>query len=593
MIDERASDGEQRLLSAVGEARARLRRIAGRALLRERAWWVLGAGAATAACRPWVWRFAADAPLWTGIGRALAMFAFGSAVAAAALIVAGRRRGPSEIGAARAVDEALGTPELLASGVAFVRAGRDEPVVRIARRRADERAASVRVRELFALPSLRPSLRSTAVFALCAAIAIGAGGYERGLATALLAPPTSAESAAAKALEAAAAAIASVQAKDTKAPAPESPSPRRATRGDKLGGAGHALADKATEAARAARRGDRRGALAQLGELRSAGRESAGRAGGLKETLRKLAEALAPSSDKRGSGANAATPSQDAAESMRLLANKIRSPDSAAGAGSESSERVLERLERAAEEARKAGAQGGSREANEAARALSRAAESLRRGDRAAASEALSEAAERAAAMEQARAAAAAEAMAILEMLDRSGELEHAIQLAMLGGEGQGGERGEQGDGQGRSGEGQSGEGQGKGGQGNGPGGRAAGLRRALLARLAAMGAAESPEGSNESPGSGPHMADRRRGKRASIKVEGSVRAPSQVGDGPRAIQAISGLGRGTEPPPAYREVFPSYDAAMEEGLADERIPAERRRAVRRYFESIRPEQGK
>ena len=33
-------------------------------------------------------------------------------------------------------------------------------------------------------------------------------------------------------------------------------------------------------------------------------------------------------------------------------------------------------------------------------------------------------------------------------------------------------------------------------------------------------------------------------------------------------------------------------DAAAEEGIADERIPAPRRAAVRRYFQSIRPDQA-
>src|SRR5262245_50937348 len=51
MSDDQARSGEERLLSVVGEARARLGRIAGRELLRQRAWWVLGAGALTAACR--------------------------------------------------------------------------------------------------------------------------------------------------------------------------------------------------------------------------------------------------------------------------------------------------------------------------------------------------------------------------------------------------------------------------------------------------------------------------------------------------------------------------------------------------------------
>ncbi len=178
--------------------------------------------------------------------------------------------------------------------------------------------------------------------------------------------------------------------------------------------------------------------------------------------------------------------------------------------------------------------------------------------------------------------------MAIVEMLERSGALERAIQMAMLGREGAG-EKGEQGE---KGGEGLamgSGEPGGKGGEGPGKGGGRGALRAAILARLAAMGAAD-PD-SDPGTGTGPHIPDRHRAHRDPLAVTGSLRAPSQVTEGARAIQAIQGLGRGTEPPASYREVFPSYDSAAEEGIADERVPAQRRAAVRRYFQSIRPEQ--
>jgi hypothetical protein len=163
----------------------------------------------------------------------------------------------------------------------------------------------------------------------------------------------------------------------------------------------------------------------------------------------------------------------------------------------------------------------------------------------------------------------------------------------MLGkeGGGQGGSgKGDKGDGMAMLGEGGE-QGEGEGGQGGkgGKGGAGTALRSAILARLAAMGMAAAPEGEG-GEGSGPHVPDRHRGKHDPIAATGSIRAPSQVGEGQRAIQAINGLGRGTEPPAAYREVFPSYDAAAEEGIADERIPAQRRAAVRRYFQAIRPE---
>ncbi|MFT3772339.1 MAG: hypothetical protein QM820_43645 [Minicystis sp.] len=620
MGNDGAQGGEQRLLSVVDEARGRLGRIAGREHLREKGWWVIGAGAVAAALRPLVWRLADEAPLWLGIGRAAGLFAAGSMVAAGALIVIGRRRGPSEVGAARALDGALGSTEVIASGYAFAREGRTEPVVMLARRRAAEMAATARVAESFPLPSLRPRVRSVGVFALALLAALSVGGYERGLVTALIAPPTAIENEAAAELEEAAAELAEQQPKDVKTPTPEKASPKREKSDDKLSGAGPALADKAKEAARAARRGDRRGALEKLEELRAEGKQRSARAGDLGKTLRKVAEALAPPSDEKRSGdgasATAATPSKDAAESMRLLAEKMRSPEggAAGSGGGESKERMLERLERAAEEARRGAAEGKGQDASEAARALSRAAESLKRGDREAASQALAQAAERAAAMEQARAAAAAEAMAIVEMLEKSGALERAIQMAMLGqdgenqgqpgeglamaGEGQDGNgKGGSGEGKGQGGKGGNGkggkDGSGSGGEGSKQGGGASALRKAILARLAAMGVGSSSqqEGGEASNGSGPHMPDRHRSKRAALAAQGSIRAPSQVGEGPRAIQAINGLGRGTEPPAAYREVFPTYDAAAEEGLADERIPAQRRTAVRRYFQAIRPDQ--
>jgi hypothetical protein len=514
-----------RLRKVVAEARARLGRAAGRSLLLGRWPWAVGAGVAAAMSRPLLWRLGEEAPLWSAPARALALFAAGTALSAGALVVAGRRRGPSEVGAARAL-------------------GR---------------------------------------FAGAALLALAVGSYDPAVATALAAPPSAIEREAAAELEEAAAEIAAAEKKEAKKPAPERSSKARDKGDERLGSAGPALADKARQAARAARRGDRKGALEKLEELRAEGQA---RAGDLSKALRKVAEALAPpSAEKAGSGAPAGRESApSAAESTRLLAEKLQKPEGGPGEARESNERTLERLERAAEEARRAASESGSKEASEAARSLSRAAADLKRGDRAAASQALAEAAQRMASMEQAREAARREAEAIADMLERSGMLERAVQAAMLGREGEGqGEKGEKGEGKG--------EGQGQGEKGEGQGGKpgaGAELRAAILARLVAMGAAETK--SFDQPGSGPHIADRQRSKRAALPVEGAIKAPSQVGEGPRAIQAMQGLGRGTEPPKEYREVFPSYDAAAEEGLADERVPAARRAAVRRYFQAIRPE---
>ena len=47
-------------------------------------------------------------------------------------------------------------------------------------------------------------------------------------------------------------------------------------------------------------------------------------------------------------------------------------------------------------------------------------------------------------------------------------------------------------------------------------------------------------------------------------------------------------MGKGGDPK-AYREIFPSYDTAVEDGLREDLVPAARRPTVRRYFSLIRP----
>src|SRR5262245_59328002 len=103
---------DQETLGAVHRARARLARIAGRSFLRQHAAWPLGAGALAAACRPLVSRLADDAPRWAALGRSIGFFAAGSAAAVVVLVALGRRRRPSDVGAARAIDEALGLSEV-------------------------------------------------------------------------------------------------------------------------------------------------------------------------------------------------------------------------------------------------------------------------------------------------------------------------------------------------------------------------------------------------------------------------------------------------------------------------------------------------
>jgi hypothetical protein len=589
------TSGDRQLIEAVADARARLRRIAGRELLRRRAAWVLGAGAALGACRPILLRLHEDAPRWIAVERAAGLVAAGSALAALFVVVWGRsRRGPSELGAARAVDQALGLPEVVASGLAFGRAGNDEPFALLARRRAHAAIASLRVAPMFPLPSLVPTWRSAGRFAACALLAVLVGSYDRGLLQALLAPPTASERAAAAELEQVVTELTS-QLDATKKDVGREHSTTRDKTDDRGGQRGPSLSEMAREAARAAKRGDRKGALEKLDGMRTRGADEAARAGEIGATLRKLAEALGSEPTKTGAsdGARANQGAASASESMRLLAKKMRSGEAANGSEQDADKRTLERLERAGDEARRAAASGKNPDASEAARALSRAAEALKKGDREAAARELEQAADRAASMEEQRSAMAAEAMAVAEMLERSGALERAIQMALLGREGSGKGSGK-GNGKGddglalgdERGSGDKGDKSGQGRQGEGSAGAA--LRAAIMARLAAMGATD-PDG-DPGTGSGPHIPDRKRARREALVASGSLQAPSQVNEGERAIQAIKGLGKGTEPPASYREVFPAYDAAAEEGMADERIPAATRGAVRRYFRSIRPE---
>jgi hypothetical protein len=573
---------------AITRARARLARIAGRALLRRRARWALGFGAILAALRPLLWPLGEDAALYLGLVRAAILAIVGFGVVASALLIAGRRRRPSALGAARAVDAALGLHEVVGSGFAFERDGRDEAGELVARRRAAVAVKGLDVAAAFPLPSLRPTRGPLMIASMGLTAALVLGAYDRVLAGALLAPPTEDERAAAAELDAAAQALAAAIAPSADPAHPEAPKSGHTKEDEKRGpSAGPKLVETAREAAKAARRGDRQGALGKLDALRTDGRKQAARSADLKAALRQIADALdPPKSGARGGAARALDPAAKAADAMRLLAKKMRSPEASAGETKESQERTLERLSRAGEEARKAGGDKGDKgeqsEGKRAAESLARAAEALAKGDREAAAQMLDQAAERAEAMERERAEASAEAEAIAAMLEKSGLLEEAIEMALLGREG----AGKPGEGEGLAmGEGGGGDKPGTG-SGKGAGKKGLDLRRALASRLAAVGFGDPSSPGVDGSGSIP---DRHRTKREALEAKSALRAPSEVGEGERAIQAIQGLGKGSEPPKEYREVFPSYDAAVEEGLEGERIPAARRVAVRKYFQSIRP----
>lgn len=573
-------DDERQVGEVVARARARLGRVAGRALLFKHGRWVVAAGVALALTRPLVWPLRGDVPLTAGLPRAALLFAAGALVTAIALMIAGRLRRPSPLGAARALDEALGLDEVIASGHAFAEAKRDEPVALLARERATKAARGADVPKLFPLPSMMPRGRVLAGAALALVGALSVGAYDPALVAALAAPPTGFELDAAQELDRAAA---SMDPKKDEKKAAEAPSRDRST--GKSEALREAMAAQAKDAARAAKRGDRKGALDKLDAIRNAGEARSAEASALRDALKRVAEALARPSNERGQGKSGRP---QASEEMRLLADKMRSQEGS-GLSKEEQDRVLERLERAADEASRA--MGKNQDASRAAQGMKQAAAALSRGDREAAASLLAQAIEHMKKVEAEREAASNDAKAVMEMLERAGLLERAVQAALVhgdkkgegAGEGKDGKDGKDGKGKGEGSDGKDGEGEGQG-QGKG---NAQSWKEALAARLAVLGL--NQKGDPSPGGTGGHIPNRGRSKRDPIDPSGSIKAHSQVGEGQRAIQAIQGLGKGSEPPASYREVFPSYDAAVEEGLADERIPAARRRAVRRYFETIRP----
>lgn len=570
-------DDERQVREVVARARARLGRVAGRALLFKQGRWVVAAGVALALTRPLAWPLRGDVPLTAGLPRAALLFALGALAAALGLVIAGRLRRPSSLGAARALDEALGLDEVIASGHAFAEAKRDEPVALLARERATKAARGADVPKLFPLPSMMPRGRVLAGAALALVGALSAGAYDPALVAALAAPPTGFEIDAAQELDRAAA---SMDPKKDEKKAAEAPSRDRST--GKSEALREAMAAQAKDAARAAKRGDRKGALDKLDAIRNAGEARSAEASALRDALKRVAEALARPSNERGQGKSGRP---QASEEMRLLADKMRSQESS-GPSKEEQDRMLERLERAADEASRA--MGKNQDASRAAQGMKQAAAALSRGDREAAASLLAQAIEHMKKVEAEREAAASDAKAVMEMLERAGLLERAVQAALVHGDKKGegageGKDGKDGKGKGEGSEGKDGEGEGQG-QGKG---NAQSWKEALAARLAVLGL--NQKGDPSPGGTGGHIPNRGRSKRDPIDPSGSIKAHSQVGEGQRAIQAIQGLGKGSEPPASYREVFPSYDAAVEEGLADERIPAARRRAVRRYFETIRP----
>lgn len=238
---------------------------------------------------------------------------------------------------------------------------------------------------------------------------------------------------------------------------------------------------------------------------------------------------------------------------------------------------MLERLERARERAEaQAGREGATNDALD--EALQRAIEALSEGDREAAAAALDRLAAQLRRMEGALERGRATRARVAGVSEQAEALARALQRARMGQDGESGEGASMAAGEGEG----DGEGQGEG----TPGGEGRTLSAAIANRLAALGLARSPATS------GPGGSLRARGRALdALPTHGDAHARSQVnGEGREAIAAVAGVGANGEPTTEYRDVYPSYGVRVEEALSDERIPAARRRVVRRYFESIRPD---
>lgn len=560
---KRAARGE--IGTKVEGARRRLGRASGRELFRAGLPKLALVTAAAGALRPWLWPLPETAVLAQGPLRTLGVMAAVFAAGSVALVIAGRRRGPSALGAARALDSALGRAEVVASGHAFESEGRDDAPALLAREHARETLEGARPEALFKLPTLAPPLRKA--FGAVGALGLGLvlGSYHPSLRSALLSPPREDELAAAGMLKSVAEGLAKQAGLgDNKPKASPGKDPDPASGEARM----RRAAELARSAAQSAQRGERSAALSKLASLRAEGEQARRQARALASLVRSMKENL-PASSSGDSSSPKSAPSLS--EGLNLLSRSMRQAG-AQSAPTAEEKRVLERLERGASEGAKGAAAGA--ESKAFAEAMERARQALLDGDREKAAAALEQAARAAAALEEraGREGMTAEQMAAL--LKAGGMLEGKLGAGQQGA--------------GSPGEGGEGEGKGFSLAPAGSGEKGASLR----ARLAALGLARQQQGQGGPGPGGGHVEQPKTEGRKGLEVSGTAHARSAVGEGERAVKALSGLGRGAKTAPAYKEVFPSYDAAAEEGLADERIPAARRAAVRRYFEAIRPEGG-
>ncbi|MBX3207532.1 MAG: hypothetical protein KF764_20960 [Labilithrix sp.] len=576
--DPKAAAPSRPLAGVVAASRRRLGRLAIREAIGRYAAHLCGAAAVCAATRPLLWPLE-DGHVWKAVVRAVVLGGVGASVALAIVIVRAWRSRPSSLASARRLDASLGLAEIVASGFAFERDGRVDEMASFAVERARRAIVGIELESVLA-PAARVRSRRESRWLVAAGAAaivgLAVGAIDRLVVERAAHPVTGREETAAAELKKAAEAAAN---------APRELVGAKDPRADEM-------VDAARRASEAAQRGDRRRALDALDDMRKASRALEADERAQARALRSLRDELdGASAAARGAGeaggaegaSRPARPSATASEAISALKK-----DLAAGRGDEASTRkMIERLERAEAAARAASessagkggskredasGKGGSKSGDASgkderaaawsrvAAALAEAREATARGDAEAAKRAMDRAERELAALEKASREASGPAMA--RMAEGASELDRSLHAAL---------RGDRSSGEGRDGS-----------DGRAPGGRDG------EGSGAARTASKSGEPSG-APGSGPGGSDRAPGpEQRRVKVDGALQARADVREGERAASVIEGMGRGGDPR-AYREIFPSYDTVVEDGLREDTVPALRRPTVRRYFSSIRP----
>lgn len=510
------------------------------AAIRQRVTWIAGAAAAGAVLRPFVWPLHHQAPLLSA-ERALAFASAGALLVTTAVVVKAWRSRPSLLASTRRIDTALGLSEVVASGVAFEQAKRDDEMARFAITRAQDASTGVEPKKLFkAEPVAQPKWWRFMIAAATAGILFGA--IDRLVVERAIHPVTTSERSAAERLKNAAAQAGKDAPKDPLA----QPSPNE-----------QAMAEAAKRAAEAAERGDRQGAMEALEDMRKAERALQAEERDRSKSLRALRDELTAKQNK----SHASSASEALSDLQQQLSENPSKEDLA---------KLAERLDKAEQAARDAAKNAGTEAEkaawNRAADALKEAKEAAQRGDAQAAKKALEKAQKEMSGLEDKSKSVSGKNSASSKMSEEAAKLDASLRAGS-----QGKEPG--GDGKDPS------DGKGKGGKGEGDKGKGGAKSK---------GGDDKDKGQNPGPGGGgPGDRDPLKDPKR-LKLNGDLQARTDVKEGEKAVSAIEGMGKGGDPK-AYQEIFPAYDTVVEDGLREDNVPAARRTTVRRYFKSIRP----